>query len=151
MNFSWVIPSKLAGSQGPLIDQDIAYLREMGVGAIVRLAKDTISGTGAGLADLAEFVPDFEPPTARQIDRIVAFISEQIEKDVPVVVACKAGLGRTGTVLACYLVHTGYTARDALEHVRRLRPGSADSPLQEEFVYMYEMKLKGHAGRTHAA
>ena len=68
---------------------------------------------------------------------------KQIDNDVPVVVSCKAGQGRTGTVLACYLVHTGYGAKDAIERVRSLRSGSIQSPHQQDFVYMYEERLKG--------
>ena len=106
------------------------------------MERRTISGEGAGLVDLAEYVPDTQPPTMPQIDRIVAFIDRQIEDRRAVVVSCMAGIGRTGTVLACYLMHTGYAAKDALEMVRRLRPGSVESPPQEEFVYAYEQRLR---------
>ena len=143
MNFSWVIPDKLAGSMGPVLMEELLYLKGKGVRAIVRLEQETISGEGAGLIDMAEYVPDFQGPAPSQIDRIIAFIHQQIDNDVPVVVSCKAGQGRTGTVLACYLVHTGYGAKDAIERVRSLRSGSIQSPHQQDFVYRYEERLKG--------
>ena len=137
---------KLAGCMGPVLREELLYLKGKGVRTIVRLEEHTVSGEAAGLVDMAEYVPDFEPPTTGQIGRIVAFIHEQMENDAPVAVSCKAGLGRTGTVLACYLVHTGYRAEDALDRVRRVRPGSAESPQQQEFVYMYEERLRKGRG-----
>ena len=142
MNFSWVIPGVLAGSMGPLIEEELQYLKEKGIGAIVRLEQRTISGESASLIDLAEFVPDFHATTMGQMDRIIAFILEQARQNIPVVVCCKAGMGRTGTVLACYLLHDGYDAEDALVRVRSLRPGSVESPFQQEFVYRYEDRLR---------
>jgi len=142
MNFSWVIPHELAGSMGPLHQEELLYLKEKGIGAIVRLEQRTISGEGAGLVDMAEYVPDSQAPTVGQIDRIIAFIGEQIGNDVPVVVCCRAGMGRTGTILACYLVHTGHGAREALDRMRSLRPGSVESPSQQDFVYSYEERLR---------
>ena len=142
MNFSWIIPDQLAGSMGPVLPEDLSYLENKGIKAIVRLEPRTISGEELGLVDMAEYVPDFQAPTVSQIDRIIAFVRHHIGNDAPVAVCCKAGLGRTGTVLACYLVHTGYTARDAIERVRSLRPGSVESPFQQEFVYRYEDRQK---------
>jgi hypothetical protein len=47
-------------------------------------------------------------------------------------VHCAAGMGRTGTVLACYLVkYQKYSAKDAIEKVRTERPGSIQSEVQE--------------------
>ena len=145
MNFSWVIPGKLAGSMGPVLDEELAYLKEQGIGAIVRMEQRTISGERIGLVDMAEFVPDFQATSLDQAERILDFIDEQIKKDIPVVVSCKAGVGRTGTMLACHLVRTGYGAEDALRYVRRLRPGSVESPHQQEFVYAYELWLRDKA------
>ena len=113
MNFSWVIPGKLAGSQGPVIPEELTYLKGHGIRAMVRLEPRTTSGESLGLADLAEFVHDMHAPTNGQIDRIIAYMDRHIEAGSAVAVSCRAGYGRTGTVLACYLVHTGYSAGDA--------------------------------------
>ena len=146
MNFSWVIPYKLAGSMGPVLREELLFLKEKGIRAIVRLERSTTSGGDVGLADLAEYVPDMRPPTISQVDRIIAFIHEHIEKNMSVDVSCKAGMGRTGTVLACYLVYTGYSTRDALERVRMLRPGSVEDPSQQDFVYRYEARIRKPQG-----
>jgi atypical dual specificity phosphatase len=140
MNFSWLIPGKLAGSMGPVSRDQLRYLKAQGVGALVRMEPRTVSGEEVGLADMAEYVVDFSAPSLEQVGRIVAFIDAQLEGGVAVDVSCRAGMGRTGTVLACYLVHTGHTAEEAIGRVRRLRPGSVEAEGQEQAVYAYEAR-----------
>ena len=119
------------------------FLKLQGIQAIVRMEQETISGEGAELVDLYEPVPDFTPPGPAQMDRMVQFISQQIETwERPVVVTCYAGLGRTGTVLACYLAHEGYSAENAIKLVRELRPGSIQTQGQECAVHQYAASSK---------
>ena len=138
MHFSWVIPDVLAGSRGPQSREDLLFLKAQGVGAVLRMEERTISEESIGLVDMAEYVPDMTPPTPTQLARILTFIHEQVEQGVPVGVSCFAGIGRTGTVLACYLVDEGYDARGAVERVRELRPGSLQTPSQVAAVFDYE-------------
>jgi protein-tyrosine phosphatase len=46
-------------------------------------------------------------------------------------------LGRTGTVLACYLVRRGLSADEALARVRAARPGAVETRAQEAAVRTY--------------
>ena len=143
LNFGWVIHGALAGAQGPTNRRALAFLKLQGIRAIVRMEQQTISGEGLELVDLYEPVPDFTPPSPDQIERMVLFISEQVETwERPVVVTCYAGLGRTGTVLACCLVHAGYTSDKAIDLVRELRPGSVQTREQEEAVHQFAELLK---------
>ena len=78
-----------------------------------------------------------------QIDRIVTFTEQQIETwERPTVVTCAAGIGRTGTILASYLVNTGWEADEAIDYIRQLRPGSIQTASQEEAVRQYEAFVK---------
>jgi atypical dual specificity phosphatase len=148
LNFSWVIDKKLAGSRGPRSKSDLTALKREGVGALVRLVEPYETWVtpndvkGLGLEDYNEPVPDFHAPTQAQIDRIIAYIDARIGRGIPVGVSCNAGIGRSGVVLACYLVHKGLTAKDALELVRRKRGRGPEVPEQIETVETYWSHVK---------
>ena len=140
MNFGWVLKDELAGSQGPASFDDLFFLHSQGVRAVVRMEERTIAadtGNMVDLVDMFEPVPDFTPPELEQIQRMIEFIDRQTGERKPVVVSCYAGIGRTGTVLACYLVHRGDEPTEAINRVRELRPGSVQTPEQEAAVHRY--------------
>ena len=140
MNFSWVIPDKLAGSMGPVNREQLLYLKEQGVGAVLRMEPHTVSAAEAGMVDMAEYVVDFAAPTLDQVDRMISFIGVQLAGSVRVAVSCRAGVGRTGTVLACYLVHTGYGL------IKRALAASAANGLDAQLDL--ERDLQRHAAMT---
>ena len=58
-------------------------------------------------------------------------------------VHCGGGYGRTGTMLACYLVaKEGYSADEAIEETPRRRHGSIETQSQEQIVKVFEESLK---------
>jgi len=145
MNFSWLLENELAGSQGPAGMQDLFFLYQQGVRAVIRMEERTIPADTGGYVDIVDmYVPvyDFTPPAQEQIDRMIEFIDQQaVGNGRPVAVSCYAGIGRTGTVLACYLVKRGAKPADAINEVRRLRPGSVQTPEQEGAVFEYARRL----------
>ena len=152
MNFGWVLENELAGSQGPVSMQDLFFLHQQGVRAVIRMEERTIPADTGGYVDIVDkFVPvrDFTPPDQDQIDSMIEFIDEQaVRNNRPVVVSCYAGIGRTGTVLACYLVKRGAGPADAIDEVRRLRPGSIQTPEQEAAIFEYAQR---HASEGYSA
>ena len=61
-------------------------------------------------------------------------------------VHCAWGRGRTGTMLACYLAKAGALSCDeAIEEIRRLRPGSVDTEKQKAALLAYVMSLNASA------
>lgn len=143
LNFSWLVDSKLAGHQSPASEQDLVWLKKQGILALVRMAEKHKAGVTSlqisqqGLWDCHEPVPDFTAPSKMQIDTLVEFITRSLAADRPIGVSCVAGFGRTGTILACYLVSQGFAADEAIKEVRAKRPGSIETKSQEDVVKAY--------------
>ena len=82
---------------------------------------------------------DMGIPEFSDLVNSIDFIHQRITDNEPVMVHCLAGLGRTGTVLACYLIkYEDMAADDAIEKVRRERHGSIQSFSQEEIIFRFE-------------
>ena len=61
-----------------------------------------------------------------------------------VAIHCAMGCGRTGTMLACYLMHEeGLSAEESIAETRKRRKGSIENRKQEQAVRDYEVFFKG--------
>lgn len=67
-------------------------------------------------------------------DAAGAQIRERLAEGQRVVVHCRGGLGRTGTITARLLIEFGVTPREALAQVRAARPGAVETLEQELYV-----------------
>ncbi|AKG53314.1 cyclindependent kinase inhibitor [Dehalogenimonas sp. WBC-2] len=147
LNFSWVIEGQLAGHQGVVNIDDLRWLKQQGIQAMVRLIEKNQAEVTAeqieamGIWDCHEPITDFGAPTPEQIDRIIRFIQKAEEAGRPVSVSCRAGIGRTGTILACVLVSKGYDADTAIKEVSKKRSGSIEMKNQELAVHEYAASL----------
>lgn len=136
-HFSWVLEGRLAGMARPH-PTDLDDLRQEGVTAILSLTrKPPFPEPPADMKFLHLPVLDMGAPTPDQLAEGVRFLDEVIEGGGRAVVHCLAGCGRTGTVLAAYLVAKGEDPEDAIDRVRRLRPGSIETAEQEHAVHLY--------------
>lgn len=148
-NFSFVIPGRLAGCAQPGrfsdLRSDLAGLGRRGIGAIVSLTERPLDASvlrDFGFRTLHLPVADFTPPTRGQVNDFVAFVDACLEDGVAVVAHCGAGIGRTGTMLACYLVSLGASPAEAIARVRGVRPGSVETAEQERSVSDYYASVK---------
>ena len=137
--FSWVIENEIAGMASPMGRDDALWqwLADKGIGLVVSLttrAPDSNLLASHGLELLHLPVPDFTPPPPDAIDQFIEHARFQRHEGRAIVVHCGAGIGRTGTLIACYLVDQGMTAEQAIREVRGKRPGSVETPEQEAAV-----------------
>lgn len=153
-NFSFVIPGKLAGMGCPgmisPLDGELLQLKRQNIGAIVSLTEyplDAATVERLGFVYLHLPLADLTPPTPAQIDAFVAFVREQNNAGRAVCAHCAAGMGRTGTMLACYLVALGESGDEAISSVRAIRPGSIETRSQEQCVRAFwKRRLAAEAG-----
>jgi protein-tyrosine phosphatase len=89
------------------------------------------------------------PPDARfnvLWAKLKASLVEDIRNGEHVLVHCRGGLGRAGTVATLLLIELGVRWADALAMVRAIRPGAVETIAQEEFIARYQPERSGEFG-----
>ncbi|XP_050000497.1 dual specificity protein phosphatase CDC14B isoform X3 [Alexandromys fortis] len=153
-DFNWIIPERFLAFCGPHSrsrlesgyhqhspETYIPYFKNHNVTTIIRLNKrmyDAKRFTDAGFDHHDLFFPDGSTPAEAIVQEFLD-ICENVEGAIAV--HCKAGLGRTGTLIGCYLMkHYRMTAAESIAWLRICRPGSVIGP-QQQFLVMKQSSL----------
>jgi atypical dual specificity phosphatase len=137
---AWIVPGQLLLRSYPRTTETLRDLAGQGVTVLINLEQrphDRARLDRFGLTEVHIPVPDFTAPTPEDLDRGVDAIETHLAQGRVVTVHCGGGLGRSGTLAACYLVHQGQTPDDAIAHVRRLRPGAIETAAQITAIEAY--------------
>lgn len=147
--FRWIIPDGLAGMQKPglLVDTaiDLEGLRHLAIKVLVTLTEAPFATSELepyGIQSLHFPIVDMSVPSFSEAEEACGQISGLIDEAQPVVLHCKAGLGRTGLMLACVLVYRGECAMKAIERVRLVNPYYIQTEEQFDFVGRFAEHLK---------
>lgn len=151
--FYWVAEGLLAGCCKPggrfgrsrrdsdALSADLEWLWTQGIRAIISLTEDPLP---AGILEAHGFqsihipVIDMTAPSPAQIEQALAFVDTQAARGNPVVAHCLMGQGRTGTVLAAWLIRGGMPASAAIGEVRAICPGAIESESQVRALHSFD-------------
>lgn len=154
--FYWVEHGRLGGMPRPGIlgdlEDDLGGLQQLGVTVLVNLEEaqvvdpDLLASRGIRLVQLP--IVDMDVPSVKDALDLCSRVDEWIRDSETVAFHCRAGLGRTGTLLACRLVHAGSTAREAIDRIRAINRFCIQSDAQVEFLRAFEDAVAVAPGST---
>ncbi|XP_067677077.1 uncharacterized protein [Haliotis asinina] len=143
--FSWVVRGKLCALGFPEEREHLQYLVDHNVGFLVCLTEERDPDTHglAGLEKVDIKMKDFSSPNQHQVAKFLSVMDHAAQQHKAVALHCRGGRGRTGTLIACYLVNEeGVSATAALRRTRQLRPGSVETKEQEQAIYDFEKTIR---------
>jgi protein-tyrosine phosphatase len=141
----WVIPDKFMAGPYPaspiLAEQtraQLSWLVEQGISELIDLTNPgerpeyqsefksvcTRFGVQGNWQRFA--IADFGLPSPALMREILNEIEHLLANDKKVYLHCMGGLGRTGTVVGCYLVRQGMSGEEALQKIQALRIGTSN-------------------------
>ena len=157
----WVIPGKLLAGEYPFSHRDVEALSRLhalldaGIRSFVDLTEsaDGLRPYGAAIIQLGAdrgldvhyrqmSIRDRDIPTVDHMQLILQHIERELAEGYWVYVHCWGGIGRTGTVVGCWMREKdGHSADEAFARIAQLRSETRDvdipspqTPPQREFV-----------------
>jgi atypical dual specificity phosphatase len=156
-DFRWMIHNRLGGLPRPgivaALAHDLAGLCRLGVTTLVTLEEtETVPRAelrAAGISSLHFPIVDMEAPQLQIAAEWCRQIASRLDGGEVIAMHCRAGQGRTGTMLASQLIWAGATAIDALDLARAINPRWVTSCEQVAFLArFYELVRRGAASPT---
>ena len=131
-------------------------LKQIGVTAIIDLTeRGELIDYSCELCDIKHYrfpIKDRNiPDSFDNVYNLMAYIDNAKSENGTIYIHCWGGVGRTGTIVACWLVYNGMVAKDALTHLNELwklcpkskrRPYCPDHGCQIDFIKQFECFLK---------
>jgi atypical dual specificity phosphatase len=143
---SWIVDGKVLAGPYPRTAGALASLAKAGIGLCVNLHERPLPAdrlSALGLSELHLPVRDFTAPPPETLVTAVSAMDEALAIGKPVSVNCGWGFGRTGTVVACWLVGQGMSPGRAIALVRERRPKSIETTEQERAIHSFAASLSG--------
>ncbi|KAF4664744.1 Phosphatidylglycerophosphatase and protein-tyrosine phosphatase 1 [Perkinsus chesapeaki] len=92
---------------------------------------------------------DFVSPDLHTVEEAVEYVDERLAAGKTVYVHCKAGKGRSGTIVICWLMkHFGMSPEEAQEYLTKARPQVLKILSKREVVQEYYTKHVASSKKT---
>lgn len=141
-NFS-MVEGCLFASGIPAGSRAIKWLKKAGIDAIISLTEHPINRFNEFNIYYNIPMVNGAPADPQTLEKAVLKINDLIKARHCVLVHCSAGLGRTGMVIASYLIYAMHMDPDeALNKIKSIRPGSLRDKRQIEAVYKFAEWIK---------
>ncbi|KAH9599843.1 Dual specificity phosphatase [Trypanosoma melophagium] len=123
--------------------QTVTVYQDLNIGYILSVARDLDVRVEPGMHHLVLPVDDLPGEDFRQLfDKAFDFIDKAKKDNKGVLLHCFAGLSRSVTVAAAYLMNRlGMTRDDALDLIKQARPAAQPNPGFMEMLGDYEIQL----------
>ena len=130
------------------VTSDLQVIRQWGADAILSLVEEEelqhlqVPDLGdaiqrAGLNWYHFPVRDFgvpDPGSMKRWEQMSALFHRLLDRGEKLLIHCRGGLGRSGTIAALLLIERGESWQRAMEIVRKARPGAIETRAQENFL-----------------
>jgi atypical dual specificity phosphatase len=134
----WIDEPKFLGSNNPTNDE-LKDLYVKGFRTTISLLDeseerpnyDLEEAKALGFNRISIPIKDFTAPTQNQFSQFLRAANKALQKG-KVIMHCEGGSGRTGTMAAAYLIGKGFSAKEAIEKIRKSRPHAVETKEQEE-------------------
>ncbi len=148
-NFLWLKKGILAGTPQPglvnALNYDLKLLNKVGITTLISLRKrepDTKPMLKHNIKSLWFPIKDMGVPDVEEAITWCDNIGKSLNNGEVIAYHCKAGLGRTGTMLVCQLIWDGEKALTALEKARQIEPRWVQSEEQIKFIEQFGNDIK---------
>jgi atypical dual specificity phosphatase len=147
--FHWIVPGRLAGCAetgvSAAIDYDLELLHNMGVTHLITLTEMDLDQNALARNQLSNLhlpIHDREAPSMAQTYMLVRRMQVLLDQGWVLSVHCHAGIGRTGTILAAWLIREGgLSASHAIKRLRTIYPAYVQTQVQEQFLQNFEQDI----------
>jgi hypothetical protein len=148
----YAVADKLLAGPYPGTQTAVAGLEGAGVTLFVDLSHpsdplDAYEPFLEGARRVAEPIPDMSTPTAGQVIRILDLLDETSADGGTAYIHCWGGVGRTGTVVGCWLMRHGLDRGDPVATIAALRAGLAGARPSPETAAQVALVRSWRRGR----